>query len=357
MKILCILWGPFGHRMDELAKAVGGERLSVTVLYGPRYFAPLRYPALFLLTLVLLHSRRPDVVYAQNPPVFCPLTSLIYCRLHSKRLVVDHHAVWRAKTVGGPVGGAIGLLESFVASAADGNTAPHAVWGRELARMGARRLAVVHDHVQRNVFGRDESVRKSFGAEGMLAIASHGGHPLERLESEVAAASMRKDLTLVITGPEAKLKSRLPPVLPQNVRYAGMLPIEVYLKLKASADFALNITDEPNTLSHVLFEYAASSLPVISTRSDVVESVFGDSLLYSDSSRPGDVSRAIERILQPGVLSDYRSRISALYSELERRHSKEVSSLISVVRGELLRNSGPGTDGSLVPMGQRGGGA
>lgn len=357
MKVLCLLWGPFGHRMDELADAVGGERLSVTVLYGPRYFAPLRYAALFFLTLALLSSRRPDVVYAQNPPVFCPLTSLLYCRLSSKRLVVDHHAVWRAKTVGGPVGRAIGMLESFVASAADGNTAPHSVWGRELARMGARRLAVVHDHVPRNSFARDESVRRRFGAEGVLAVASHGGHPLERLESEVAAAATRREVTLVITGPEAKLRSRLPRALPPNVLYAGMLPMEEYLKLKASADFALNITDEPSTLSHVLFEYAASSLPVISTRSEVVVSVFGDSLLYCDSSGPDDVSRAIGMMLEPGVLSSYRSRMSALYLELERRHRLEVSTLVSVVRGEPLRNSSSGSAGSRGPMEETGGGA
>ncbi|TLX93750.1 MAG: glycosyltransferase family 4 protein, partial [Thaumarchaeota archaeon] len=99
--------------MDELAEVVGGKRVSMTILYGPRYFAPLRYVTLFLKTLLLLLSERPGVVYAQNPPVFCPLTCLIYSRLAGKRLLVDHHSVWQLKTVGGLVGRVIGFLERF----------------------------------------------------------------------------------------------------------------------------------------------------------------------------------------------------------------------------------------------------
>src|SRR5208282_5727287 len=99
-KTLSILWGPFGDRADELAEAIGAERVSITLLYGPRYFAPIRYLVLFFRTLVILFQKQPDVVYAQNPPVFCPLTCLLYCRFTGARLIVDHHSIWRVKTLG-----------------------------------------------------------------------------------------------------------------------------------------------------------------------------------------------------------------------------------------------------------------
>ncbi len=64
--------GAVCHCMDELAEIVGGVRVSSTVLYGPRYLASMRYLALTFWTLLVLLVRAPDVVYAQNSPVFVP---------------------------------------------------------------------------------------------------------------------------------------------------------------------------------------------------------------------------------------------------------------------------------------------
>ena len=306
--------------------------MSITVLYGPRYFAPLRYVALFFRTLILLTIRRPDVVYAQNPPVFCPLTSLLYCRVARKKLVVDHHSVWRVKTIGGIIGRGIGFIEAFVASAAQLNTAPHGVWASELQRMGASRVLVVHDFVERNPFSRDQLTRERFAETSLIAIAAHGGHPLERLETEVAAASAAGGLTLLVTGPPSKLAGRLKDI-PPNVKYLGMLPMADYLRLKASADFAINITDEPFTLSHVLFEYVASSLPVISSRQEVVEDVFRDSLIYVKNSGREDVSEAVRKLsADRNLRADFRERAKSKQEELERIHTSEVAELRNLMR-------------------------
>jgi glycosyltransferase involved in cell wall biosynthesis len=328
-----LLWGPFGHRADELARAVGAARYNLTFMYGPRYLAPIRYVALSLQTLVVLFRKRPRVVYAQNPPIFCPLVCMLYCAVSRKRLVVDHHSIWGVKTVGGAVGRAIGFFERLVARHAYANTAPHPVWGAQLQAMGGKRVLVVYDHVAKNPYGRDEEVRARYAGPGALAIASHGGHPLERVESEIRAAASVPGLTLIITGPEAKLKSRISALIPGGrAKYVGMLPMEEYLRLKASCDFALNITDEPYTLSHVIFEYVASSLPVISSRQEVVEEVFGDSLLYVDSSSSHIVASKVAQLLaSPNMLAVQREKASRKFSELEAVRKDGVSRLRSLV--------------------------
>jgi len=318
--------------MDELSNAVGGTRVSITLLYGPRYFAPLRYLALFFRTLILLATRKPDVVYAQNPPIFCPLTSLLYCKAAGKKLVVDHHSVWRVKTIGGILGRGIGFIEAFVASAAQLNTAPHGVWASELQRMGARHVLVVHDFVERNPFRRDQEIRERYAQTALIGVAAHGGHPLERLETEVAAASASSGVTLLITGPPNKLAGRLKDT-PANVKYLGMLPMEEYLRLKASADFAINITDEPFTLSHVLFEYVASSLPVISSRQEVVEDVFRDALSYVKSSGREEVTDTFRMLSgDKNLRSEFRERARSKQDELERIHTSEVAELRNLMR-------------------------
>jgi len=333
MRTLVILWGPFGHRADELAHAVGATRRSITLFYGPKYLAPIRYLALFIRTLVLLCMEDPEVVYAQNPPIFCPLTCMLFCRLRGKHLVVDHHSVWRVKTVGGALGALIGFIEGVVSRGAYANTAPHEIWAKELNRMMARNVIVVHDHVERNPFGRDEGVRRDYGANGLLAIASHGGHPLERIESEIGAATANPGLTLLFTGPEEKLKARFASLkLPSNVKYLGLMPMQDYLALKASCDFAIIITDEPYTLSHVIFEYLASGLPVISSKQSVAKDFFGDALLYVESSDTKEVATKVREIVESRELMErYRRRVAAEYLRLNSVHMEEVSRLLRIM--------------------------
>jgi len=313
---------------------VGSERVSITFLYGPRYFAPIRYVALFLKTLLILWERRPEVVYAQNPPVFCPLTCLLYCRITGSRLIVDHHSIWGVKTLGrGPVSRVIGFLEGIVARAAYANTAPHRFWADKLTGMGAARVTVVHDFVERNPNVRDESLREKFTDRRVIAMCSHGGHPLERVESEAAAVGRVEGVALLITGPPAKLERRLSQLsMPSDVKYIGFLKRETYETLKASVDMAVNITDEPYTLSHVLLEYAASSIPVISSRQEVVEEFFGDSLLYTDSTEPAAIASKVRLFTDQAVRADYMARMVRWYDALSATRLEEVTALRVLVR-------------------------
>lgn len=327
MKVIALSWAPFGHRMDELSRAVGGVRVSITLLYGPRYFAPLRYLALFIRTLLLLAVESPDVVYAQNPPVFCPLACLLYCRAAGRVLVIDHHSVWRLKTIGGVLGRGIGFLEALVASSAGLNSSPHAVWAKKLRAMGASKVMVVHDFVEKNPFAPDRKFRDRYAATPFLVIASHGGHPLEGVEAEVAAASRVDGLTLLVTGPPNKLAGRLKN-LPANVKYLGLLPMEDYLRLKASCDLALNITDEPFTLSHVIFEYISSGLPVVSSRQQVVEEAFGDSLAYVRSSSRADVESVLKDLIgNPARLAELRRKSGSKFQSLQSQSEAELDRL------------------------------
>jgi glycosyltransferase involved in cell wall biosynthesis len=330
-----LCWAPFGFRADELAEVLHAERVSITLLYGPRYFAPIRYLGLFLKTLIILARTRPRVVYAQNPPVFCPFTCLLYCRLSGARLVIDHHSVWSVKTLGGgsPLSKGIGFLERVVSRAADANTAPHSLWARMLTKMGARRVLVYHDYVPKNMRRPDPSLREEMAETPVLAIASHGGHPLERLEVESAAVGKARSAgaSLVISGPREKLAPRFASItLPANVRYAGFLERETYETLKASADLAVNITDEPYTLSHVLFEFAACSLPTVSSREEVVEELFGDSLVYADSTVE-DVAAKVKKLCSATERARWSSRVRKKHEELTDLHAREVVDLISLV--------------------------
>lgn len=285
------------------------------------------------------------MVYAQNPPVFCPLTCLLYCRLTGARFVVDHHSIWSVKTLGGrsPLSRGIGFLERVVARAADVNTAPHGVWARMLTKMGARNVLVYHDYVPTNPRARDEVLRRGMVSAQIIAVSSHGGHPLERLEVEAAAVGALEGsgVALLVSGPREKLEARFAAMrAPPNVKYTGFLDRAVYESLKASADFALNITDEPYTLSHVIFEFVASSLPVVSSRQEVVEEVFGDSLLYSDSTS-ASVAEKARALCSPATRAEWAARVRMKQEELEVAHDRELEALRRLVGSAQAKEGRP----------------
>lgn len=331
MKIVCLVWATFSDRMDELASAVGGKRKNIHLGYLPRYLAPLKYVLFFALTEAYLFRERPKVVYAQNPPVFCPMACVPYCRITRSKLVVDHHNIWSIKVFGhSRLSSPFRLLERILGVFADVNTVPHTVWKAGLERLSYRSVMTVHDFVEANRFGRNEELRKRISPSGLIGIASgHQGYPLERVEAEALAAEAVEGITLAITGPPQRLAPRIE-ALGQlhNVKYLGYLPKAEYEETKASCDFALNVTDEPYTLNHVLFEYAAASLPTISTRRDVIEAVFGDALLYIDRSDAASVSERIRELCRDqATLMKYRARMGKKFSELIDLRKSEILSL------------------------------
>jgi glycosyltransferase involved in cell wall biosynthesis len=331
-KILCLVWAPFSPRMDELASDLNGERANLTFAFGPRYLAPIRYLVLSVRTGLLLLRKRPHVVYAQNPAIFCPLACMPYCKLWKCKLIIDHHAVWSTKTLGsGVIGKTIRRFERFCSSRANVNTTPHPEWTRELHELGARNVFTIYDYVQPSGFERSNEVRSSYliGRKYLL-LAPHGGHPLERIENEIDALSSFQDSTeLLISGPTGKLAKRLESVqMPANVRYLGFTEKQTFLQILASADVGLSITDEPYTVSHSLLEFAVSRVPVISSNQSVVRELFGDSLVYVESSEPKAISSALRRLLEnPDLLADYRQRLGEKQQEFKAKRELAVAEL------------------------------
>jgi glycosyltransferase involved in cell wall biosynthesis len=326
-RTLCLVWAPFSARMDELSSEIGGKKVFLTFLYGHMYLAPFRYAILFLRTMLLIAKERPDIIYAQNPSVFCPLSCLPYCKLWRKKLIIDHHAVWSMKTFStGLLGRTIRKLEKFVVSRSNANTTANPLWARELEEMGARHVLTVYDYVSKSTAERDEKIRDRY-SEGkkFIALAPHGGHPLERIESEVEAAHSIDSVSLLLSGPTSKMKGRLIGInLGSNVRYIGFLDKDEFEKLKASVDLGLSITDEPYTISHSLLEFAACSVPAISSAQKAVRLLFGESLMYVRSSKPSDIREAMEVMFKDSrIMTDYRDRIIRKQEELilTRRHS------------------------------------
>ena len=93
--LVALAWSPFQARTAALAKELGGEPRFIAGrgLRRGRVLLPLRYLRDGFDTWRQLRRLDPAVVIVITPPVFAPLVSWLWCRIHGRPLVVDCHTL------------------------------------------------------------------------------------------------------------------------------------------------------------------------------------------------------------------------------------------------------------------------
>jgi Glycosyl transferases group 1 len=332
-----VAWAPFSPTLVEVGSLVGGRVIFLNILFGKKLAAPLRYVLLALRTLTVLRKEQPRVVLAQNPPIFLPLLLVLVRPLRRFRLIVDHHAIWSMKTLRQPLlSQGIAVLEAFVSKKADANMSPNNNWTGELRARGATDAFTYHDFISQSRTTARKSVQWTthpLPPHRFLVVAAHGGHPQELLEDEVAAVSEFQDYLLVITGKREKLGHRMARLNPKsNVIYPGYLEDSEYEALKKSADVALSLSTELNTVPHAIHEYLAYGIPTIVLKDTLLRSLFDGAIVEIDDSRPETVQAALKRVTgDSAFLSNLRKNIERNYEQRSKMYTEEVSKLRQVL--------------------------
>ncbi len=334
---LLIAWAPFSPTLVEVGSLVGGRVIFLNVLFGKKLAAPLRYAFLALRTLSLLGRQRPRVVLAQNPPIFLPVLLVLTKPLYRFKLIIDHHAIWSIKTLRQPLlSQGIAALERFASAHADSNMSPNNNWTRELRARGATDAFTYHDFIPKPTTTKQKDRKwtaNSLPPHHFLVIAAHGGHPQELLEEEIAAVSGLQDYLLVITGKREKLGHRIAKLGPKsNVIYPGYLNDASYEALKRSADVALSLSTEINTVPHAIHEYLSYGIPTVVLKDSLLRSLFDGSIVEIDDARPETVRTALKRVTEDSVFrSELRKNRDRNYEQRSEMYKDEVSKLRQVL--------------------------
>jgi hypothetical protein len=334
---LLIAWAPFSPTLVEVGSLVGGRVIFLNVLFGKKLAAPLRYAFLALRTLSLLGSHRPRVVLAQNPPIFLAVLLVLTKPLYRFKLIIDHHAIWSIKTLRQPLlSQGIGSLERFASRHADSNMSPNNNWTRELRARGATDAFTYHDFIPKPTTRTQkdrEWTAKPLPPHRFLVIAAHGGHPQELLEEEIAAVNGLQDYLLVITGKREKLGHRIARLGPKsNVIYPGYLDDASYEALKRSADVALSLSTEINTVPHAIHEYLAYGIPIIVLKDSLLRSLFDAAIVEIDDARPETVRTALKRVTEDSIVRrELLKNRDRNYEQRFEMYKHEVSKLRQVL--------------------------
>lgn len=286
---------------------------------------------------MLLGRERPRVVLAQNPPIFLPVLLVLTKRLYRFKLVIDHHAVWSMKTLRQPIlSQGIAALERFASSKADSNMSPNNNWTQELRARGATDAFTYHDFIPKPTSipeKKSEWTSSPPPPHRFLVIAAHGGHPQELLEQEIAAVSGLQDYLLVITGKREKLGHRIARLNPEsNVIYPGYLDDARYEALKKSADVALSLSSEMNTVPHAIHEYLFYGIPTIVLKDSLLRLLFNGAIVEIDDASPETVRTALRRVTEDSeLINELHTNRDRNYEQRSRMYLEEVSKLRKVL--------------------------
>lgn len=338
-RILLVAWAPSSPTFVDLAQLLNGRVVYLNILFGKRWAAPFRYILLAIRTFAVLRKERPSAIFAQNPPIFCPLVMIFAKRTMKFKLIVDHHAVWSVKSIRTPIlSDMIAALERFVVRRAEANITPNNNWTRQFREMGARNAFTYHDFLEKRTVSPERegsSFLDRLPPHRFLVIAAHGGHPEELLEEEVAAVRGLDGYVLVITGRPDKIGRRLARLNPSgNIVYPGYLDQDDYESLKRAADAALSLSIEPNTVPHAIHEFLSYGVPTIILKDDLLRSIFDGAIVETETRSPESIRDTIRRVCED---SEFRTQIlqsiDSNYEKRSKMHRDELAKLRQATSG------------------------
>jgi hypothetical protein len=311
MKVAVIGWTAYNRRSELLAHHLNASLHFVHFgQKGNTLQLPLKYLVQFIQTWRILRRELPDLVIAQNPPIFCPLAVYLFSLFHGARFAIDSHT------------GALAPGKWY--------------WSIGLHRFlsGKAVLTLVHNTSQEKTvraWGCKHSVLgytpgdypqgEPYPMEGKWKIAVTCTYAEdEPLEQIFAAAEFLPEVNFYLTGNPHKLPPRLLERKPPNCTLTGYLSYEGYVGLLRGADAVMDLTTRNHTLLMGGFESVSLGKPLITSDWPILKEYFSSGAVYVDNSAEG-IAAGVRSMLDglPSFRRDILLLRKTLQSEWESR--------------------------------------
>lgn len=274
-----LAWSPPSHtrRSEPMARKLGIPLRRVHVLKGKPYLVPLRYAIQALLTLIILFRERPRAVFVQNPPIFGPLFTWIYCALTRTNLIIDSHTdalqskVWEWSLP----------LHRFLSRQAKSTLVTNAHLAQIIQDWGAKSQIVI-DVPSEFPAGKPYSLEHPFNVAMVSSFS-----PDEPLDQVVQAAESLPDVGFYVTGNPKWGSKRVPANPPPNLHLTGFLPEDEYYGLLRSAHTVMALTTEDHTMQRGACEAVWLGQPLITSHWPLLRQSFHKGTIHVDNTAAG----------------------------------------------------------------------
>lgn len=324
MKRMFIVWGRETKLSQCLAEALGAEIRQVYYKKIGQYNLPasVRYIFQAAETLLILFYNKPAAVIAQNPPVFAPLTVLLYCKLSGAKLIIDSHtsAFLDAKWVK-----FYGLFK-FAAKRARLNSC-HNYKNLEILKSWNIKPAMVTQ------FGNpvynleklssplhDEKIEQALKASRLPIMMVNRFAADDDWETVIKTAEFMPEADFFITGDPEEVGGEIKN-LPANVFLIGYLSHQEFLKLMWRSRIILAFTLRPDTVLWSIREIMALNKPFITTDSEVLRHYFGEVGLFVKSDPEALKQKILQAVAQE---TEIKNKIKTFLEKDKIRLEREI---------------------------------
>jgi glycosyltransferase involved in cell wall biosynthesis len=281
--------------------------------------APWKYTYQAIATIIVLLHRRPGVIFVQSPPSFGSFVVWLATMLLGGRYVVDAHS---------------GALDTRVW------TKPAWLYGA-VAR-GAAATIVTNEHHRdliesrggRAVIIRDIPTAFEIGdppelADGFRVMAVNTFAPDEPVAELIAAARELPGVSFHVTGDPNRPGFVMPAETPDNVRFTGYVPDDVYYGLMRASDAVLCLTTREHTMQRGACEALSMGVPIVTSDTTLLRAYFRMGTVHVRNDRHA-IRRGIER-----MMADH-DKLSAEIRELQKLQRDEwdaaLTELVNLLR-------------------------
>jgi glycosyltransferase involved in cell wall biosynthesis len=296
-------WWKYTSRPESLAKALGAENYFFAQGAGLWHFKYI--PRAWMCFWTLLR-RRPRLVFASNPPPFCPLVVWVYCLLFRARFVIDSHtsAFDRRRWL------LFKPLHAFLERRAIFGISTNTALTDRISAMGGRSIAVPDIP-----FDMPEGSYPVNPDKFALAFVSSFDVDEPTLEVFEAVRDL-SDVHVYVTGNPEKASAEIREAKPDNVTFTGFLSNEAYAGLMRSVSAVLVLTTFDFTFQRGGSEAVSVGTPIITSDFPVLREYFNKGTLHVDNS-PGQIRAAIETMQRDH--SAYEREVLLLQQERKER--------------------------------------
>jgi len=286
IKSVFIVWEPYHQRSERLAKRLGAQ---VRYIYygnqGKLLHAPVRYMMQACKTWRILCREHPEMIFVQNPPIFCVMIVFLYARYHSAHYVIDSHT---------------GAFLSWKWS-----------WSLWLHRMLSRKalITIVHNKSQEKIVKGwrcpsfvlsdypgpvSDGERIVLDGQFNVAVVSSFSRD-EPLDVVFEAANRLPEVNFHVTGDSSHIASRLMEKKPNNCYLTGYLPYERYLNLLRGVDAIIALTTQDHTLLSGAWEAVSLGTPLIVSDWPILKEYFSLGTVHIPNTEEG-VCRGVRQV-------------------------------------------------------------
>jgi hypothetical protein len=265
IKITFIVWARYHRRSELLAQHLGASIFYITFgQKGKRLHTLVKYPVQAFKTWLIFLQERPDIIFVQNPPIFCALAAFFYARLYPAQYVIDSHtgafisAGWRRF---------LGLHRWLSRRALA--TIVHNVDQEKIVKSWGCRYSVI------GFTPGDYSKEEPFPLDGKFSVAVISDFGMDEPLAEIfKAAVFLPEVRFYVTGDSKRIPKALLMSKPENCILTGYLSYAQYVGLLNGADAIMDLVDRDHTLLMGGFEAVSLGKPFITTDWPILRDYF-----------------------------------------------------------------------------------